>query len=71
VGGGAGGGHQHEKSNGGIVVAQEVSVKTEMADDRRGSSPDSGRLRVDDWAGRNMVSVGGNSPPRQGAHRMA
>jgi hypothetical protein len=62
VGGGGGGHHQQEKSNGGIVVAQEVSVKTEMADER-GNSPDSGRLRGDDWAVRNMVSVGGNSPP--------
>ena len=66
---GVGGGRQQEKSNGGIVVAQEVSVKTEMADERGGSSPDSGRLRGDDWAVRNMVSVGGNTPPK--AHRMA
>ncbi|KAM0698362.1 hypothetical protein Q7P36_001828 [Cladosporium allicinum] len=66
---GVGGGHLQEKSNGGIVVAQEVSVKTEMADERGGSSPDSGRLRGDDWAVRNMVSVGGNTPPK--AHRMA
>lgn len=60
-------GSQQEKSNGGIVVAQEVSVKSEIADERR-ASPDSGRLRGDDWAVRNMVSVGGTSPPEP--HRM-
>ena len=58
-----GGTHQQEKSNGGIVVAQEVSVKTEAVEGRENRSPDSGRLRGDDWAVRNMVSVGGNSPP--------
>ena len=55
------------KGGGGIVVAQEVNVTSEQADER-GGSPDSGRLRGDDWAVRNMVSVGGNSPPE--AHRM-
>ena len=58
-----GGHHQQEKTNGGIVVAQEVSVKTEVAEGREHCSPDSGRLRGDDWAVKNMVSVGGNSPP--------
>lgn len=73
--------HHNEKGNsskgggGGIVVAQEVNVTSEQADERGGSgSPDSGRLRGDDWAVRNMVSVGGhNSPPLNspaGLHRM-
>jgi len=60
------------KGGGGIVVAQEVNVTSEQADERGGGSPDSGRLRGDDWAVRNMVSVGGNSPPLNspsGLHR--
>jgi hypothetical protein len=63
------GGQQQEKSPGGIVVEQEVSVKTEAVGGRGPGSPDTGRLRGDDWAVRNMVSVGGNTPPK--AHRMA
>lgn len=46
-----------KEGNGGIVVAQEVSVKSEAADGRD-SSPKSGRMRGDDWALSNSTSVG-------------
>jgi hypothetical protein len=57
--------HEHgnstSKDGGGIVVAQEVSVKSEVADERD-SSPNSGRLRGDDWALGNETSAGGKVP---------
>lgn len=53
-----------KNGEGGIVVAQEVSVRSELGQmaDERDSSPNSGHLRGDDWALRNMTSVGGKTP---------
>jgi len=45
----------------GIVVAQEVSVRSEVADERS-PSPKSGRMRGDDWGVSNTTAVGGNDP---------
>jgi hypothetical protein len=49
------------KGGNAIVVAQEVSVKSEVADERS-PSPKSGRLRGDDWGVSNTTAVGGNNP---------
>ena len=43
-----------------IVVAQEVSVKSETAKERI-ASPKSGRMRGDDWGVSNTTAVGGNN----------
>lgn len=51
----------NNSGSGGIVVAQEVSVSSEVAEGT-GSSLKSGRLRGDDWGLKNTTCVGGNVP---------
>jgi hypothetical protein len=47
----------------GIVIAQEVSVSSEVVEDRI-ASPKSGRMRGDDWGVSNTTAVGGKTPHR-------
>ena len=45
----------------GIVIAQEVSVSSEVVEDKI-ASPKSGRMRGDDWGVSNTTAVGGKTP---------
>jgi hypothetical protein len=45
----------------GIVVAHEVSVRSELVDERE-FSPDSGRLGSDDWRSKNMACIVSSEP---------
>lgn len=45
----------------GIVIAQEVSVSSEVVEGRM-ASPKSGRMRGDDWGVSNTTAVGGKTP---------
>jgi hypothetical protein len=46
----------------GIVIAQEVSVSSEVVEEDRIASPKSGRMRGDDWGVSNTTAVGGKTP---------
>lgn len=50
-----------KEAGGGIVVAQEVSVRSESAQER-GYDESSGRLRGDGWALKSSASAAGNIP---------
>jgi len=50
-----------KEAGGGIVVAQEVSVRSESAQER-GYDGSSGRLRGDGWALKSSASAAGNVP---------
>jgi hypothetical protein len=52
-------GKSNSKDGGGIVVAHEVSIRSDVAEGRA-LSPSSTHIRGDDWAIKNMASADGN-----------